>query len=568
VEESRTSWKAYRAHVTRILNKVEATLDTEIDELVLTYLRTAITQLEKKKEQITTLDQRIIDLIQDSDDLETAILDAEELQDLIMEKINELNQRVEMLSRQTHVVSSLASDKATSEATNVNVSCISGTQAITTINSDIPAVSASTVTASDITTTSLTLESFTSTSLMAASHESVPSPISVTSTSYPSVTYVHSSGPPSLIPISTDSATLFPQFHTLNLGSSSSPSVARLNSTMSSLMIASTTGHCHSPQQFAATRLPKLTLLSFSGNPLDWLTFWDSFKAAIHLNPNLSGIQKFNYLKSQLQGDAARSIDGIPLSDQNYLHAVTLLQVHFGQTHRLVAAHMQAFIKAPNPANTLNSLRKFYDTVESHLRGLSSVGKSKQSYGDLLVPIILSKLPKDTIRNLARGSTSTDWKYPELISAIRREIEILDASATNSHGSPFTAAFMVSSKPPRNTKSHDKGQPTCVHCKGPHTANQCTATDHHRRLEIVKQNNLCFNCLGKHKVSSCSSKHRCRKCQHKHHSSLCTEATSKALRPLQLPRLPQLARPRLSQSPRKGPLVHQQLPHSTWQVVC
>ena len=94
-------------------------------------------------------------------------------------------------------------------------------------------------------------------------------------------------------------------------------------------------------------------------SPLDWLSFWDSFQAAIHLNPNLSGIQKFNYLKSQLQGDAARCIDGIPLSDQNYLHAVTLLQDHFRQTHKLVSAHMQTFIESPNPTNTLNSLRKF-----------------------------------------------------------------------------------------------------------------------------------------------------------------------------------------------------------------
>ena len=135
-EHLRTSRKAYRAHVTRILNKVDATLDTDIDELALTYLRTAITQLEKKKEQITTLDQRIIDLVQDPDDLETAILDAEELQDLIMEKINELNQRVEMLSRQTCVFPSVASDKVTSEVTHENVSNTPSTQPINIITTD------------------------------------------------------------------------------------------------------------------------------------------------------------------------------------------------------------------------------------------------------------------------------------------------------------------------------------------------------------------------------------------------------------------------------------------------
>jgi len=47
---------------------VETTLDTDIDELALTYLRTTISQLEKKKDQITTLDQRINDLIQEPDD--------------------------------------------------------------------------------------------------------------------------------------------------------------------------------------------------------------------------------------------------------------------------------------------------------------------------------------------------------------------------------------------------------------------------------------------------------------------------------------------------------------------
>ena len=196
----RASRKAYRTHVTRILNKVEATLLVDIDEIALTYLRTAITQLEKKREQISTLDQRIIDLEQDPDELEAVILDVEELQDLIMEKINELNQRVEMLSRQTHVVPSEAGEPKTSEAIDENVSSMPSTQPINTITTDTPAVSASGIAPSDIVTSSLTLESFVSTPLMVTSHESVPPPISVTSTSYPSVTYVHSLGPPSLIP--------------------------------------------------------------------------------------------------------------------------------------------------------------------------------------------------------------------------------------------------------------------------------------------------------------------------------------------------------------------------------
>jgi len=85
-------------HVTRI--KVKETLAKEIDELALTYLNTAVSQLEKKYEQIAKLDTQITDLIQDPGELEEAIMDSEMVQDEFIEKINELNKRVELLSRQ------------------------------------------------------------------------------------------------------------------------------------------------------------------------------------------------------------------------------------------------------------------------------------------------------------------------------------------------------------------------------------------------------------------------------------------------------------------------------------
>jgi len=195
------------------VNKVDDTLANNFEELALTYLRTAIIQLEKKREQITTINQRIIELVQDPDELETVILDAEEAQDQLLEKINELNQQVETLSRQTTVVPTVSqqvsSDKATSKAIHENGSTTTSTpQPFDTIVSATPAICASTVTASNtITTTALTLEPVTSTSLTTISLESVPPPISVTSTSYPAVTYVHSLGPPPLIPVSTDNST-------------------------------------------------------------------------------------------------------------------------------------------------------------------------------------------------------------------------------------------------------------------------------------------------------------------------------------------------------------------------
>ena len=74
------------------------------------------------------------------------------------------------------------------------------------------------------------------------------------------------------------------------------------------------------------SRLPKLNLPSFAGDPLTWQSFWDSFQAAVHSNAALDSVQKFNYLKAQLCGDASRAIAGLLLTSANYNHAVSLLQ--------------------------------------------------------------------------------------------------------------------------------------------------------------------------------------------------------------------------------------------------
>ena len=43
-------------------------------------------------------------------------------------------------------------------------------------------------------------------------------------------------------------------------------------------------------------KLPKLTIRPFNGDLTSWTSFWDSYRSAIHDNPGLSEIDKFNYL--------------------------------------------------------------------------------------------------------------------------------------------------------------------------------------------------------------------------------------------------------------------------------
>ena len=298
------------------------------------------------------------------------------------------------------------------------------------------------------------------------------------------------------------------------------------------------------------SRLPKLQLPTFSGNPLEWLTFWDSFNVAHNSNPNVEGVQKFNCLRAQLTGDAARVIAGFPLRNTNYIQAVDLLKTRFGQPQNIISTHRQVLLNLPRPTSELSSLRQFYDFMETHVRGLTFLGKSQDSYGDLLVPIIFGKLPNELRRNLAREHSNPEWTFPQLREAIYKEIEILEAgnhipadnTITTNPSPSFTASLLTQQHsetrkppPPWSQTPTTPKQKKCVYCKKPHSSNNCKIiTDCTKRWTVVKEEKLYFNCLGHHRSSACQSKNRCRICKGKHHTSFCTTEPAES-QPLQLP---------------------------------
>ena len=62
----------------------------------------------------------------------------------------------------------------------------------------------------------------------------------------------------------------------------------------------------------------------------------------------------------------------------------------------------------------MSSLRKLYNIVECYIRGLESLGKKKDTFGDLLVSLILGKLPTAVVRNFTRNYTLDECDIDEL----------------------------------------------------------------------------------------------------------------------------------------------------------
>ena len=102
-----------------------------------------------------------------------------------------------------------------------------------------------------------------------------------------------------------------------------------------------------------------------------------------------------------------------------------------------------------------------------------------------------------------------------------------------------TAAFFTNADHGQPRKQHNS-QPikkACTFCKSTsHSTSRCDViTDTQKLIAVVKKENLCFNCLGHHRVSQCESKYRCKSCKRKHHTSLCDAKTTQQDSPPEKP---------------------------------
>ena len=131
----------------------------------------------------------------------------------------------------------------------------------------------------------------------------------------------------------------------------------------------------------AETKLPQLDLKSFSGGYSQWTEFYDTFKCAGDSRTNLAPVQKLQYLKSCLKGEAAALIRNLNLNDGNYSIAIDLLKGRYENIKNIREAHFDnifsiASITKKNAAN----FRKFCSLLEENLQALHILGEPVEQW--------------------------------------------------------------------------------------------------------------------------------------------------------------------------------------------
>ena len=172
-----------------------------------------------------------------------------------------------------------------------------------------------------------------------------------------------------------------------------------------------------------STRLPKLHLKTFDGNPLAFQPFWDTFNSAVNSNRDIDDVCKFNYLKSLLEGKAKACLLGLDTTSENYKNAIELLHERFGDPQNIISSHMDTLLSLRQvKTDNVEQLREIHDVIEIHTRSLNAFEISAKNYGPILNSIIMSKLPHNMKLDISRQMPTGKWDIVKLMDVFKREV--------------------------------------------------------------------------------------------------------------------------------------------------
>ena len=144
-------------------------------------------------------------------------------------------------------------------------------------------------------------------------------------------------------------------------------------------------------------KLPKMNIPVFSGEYLQWKSFWDLFNASVHTNETLTDAQRLQYLKASLKGDADKIISHSTITDASYAGARNALQTRYRNLRLIVRSHIRAMLEVPvMRAETAQEMRNLLETFREQIQGLETFGVHVHQCDAILVYHISEKLDSES----------------------------------------------------------------------------------------------------------------------------------------------------------------------------
>lgn len=265
-------------------------------------------------------------------------------------------------------------------------------------------------------------------------------------------------------------------------------------------------------------KLPTLSLPTFSGVVDEWLTFSDLFQAAVTNSQNLTGAQKLQYLKGVLKGDAQKIVQSLSITDDNFQIAWDLLKERYFHKREILSSLMKKLLNIPPITSESHAqILKLVDSTKEYIRLLETLDLKIEGAADTILMFIIQFKLDTTTRGWWERSLNS-----ENIPSLKELLQFLSNHARSLTNEAQFVKKNISNK--RVTLVASGFQSQCAYCQGSHCLSKCDAflnLSVQKRLNFVKSNNICFNCLTQfHRKSTCKSTNKCRKCKKSHHTLL------------------------------------------------
>ena len=284
-----------------------------------------------------------------------------------------------------------------------------------------------------------------------------------------------------------------------------------------------------------SAKLPKLELQQFDGKPQNWFEFWDSFCSAVEDNEDLSEAVKFQYLRKSLLEPARSVVSGFKITGENYQSAIDLLKQRYARPALIKRAHINEMLNAAGVFNERNvaKMKSLHDKVETHLRGLESMGTDQDTFASIVVPVLLEKIPQSVRLNMVRGAEKShlEWNVTDFLSSLQKELDVRELHEPIFKGNPHSTEEPRAFR--RQADRVKEGTATallswaeekrCAFCQEEHHETKCmNVKDINTRKSILKKYGRCFICFRKgHRAMDFRSKVNCSHCKKRHNTALC-----------------------------------------------
>ncbi|XP_066599095.1 uncharacterized protein [Prorops nasuta] len=288
-----------------------------------------------------------------------------------------------------------------------------------------------------------------------------------------------------------------------------------------STQVMSSSGHTAPSGEINHIRLPIIDLPKFSVDYLEWNNFYETFRSIVHDKVYVSGRDKFHYLKSGLQGEAATVIKSLAITSENYEIAWDTLVARYTDKRMITDTFLDQISQVPTlRGDNFKVLKEVRDSVTVALNALKTMGYGVDQWDPIIVHSLKNKLD-DTLRlawEMYLGSSKDYLSFIQFSEFLTRHINSLQSLGNKPNTSKKESR--------RSLKSHaiSVNSTGCSHCGSNHLLYQCKdylSLTTQARPKFAFSHNLCINCLKPgHNCSNCYSSSRCRKCSKMHQTLL------------------------------------------------